>query len=135
MVTAEHQLVNDPPLDVSGFGAFSPGLVRLPYRWEAPWEPLITLTDAAEDGEGRPHYGTANQTVAAYGDPLVTAQRHRTVRFGLARVVETAGVFGQGELVLVGLTETADANTLINRAGITDAASTFCAFCIPLKAL
>ena len=132
-VTSDRALVNMTSLDVDGFGSFNLGLIRLPYRWEVPWEPMTTLMDVGEDDEGRPYYATANQAVAAYGDPLVTAQQHRTVRFGLARVTETAGAFGLGELVLVGLTETA--NSRINRVGITDAASTFCAFCIPLKAL
>lgn len=127
-------LSNRVALDLPGFGALNTGLVRTLVRWETPWEEITELSSpVVSDPEGRPCYRAANQAMIAYGAPLLTAQWHRTVRFGLARVRTAAGAFAKGELVLVGFIETANSN--LCRVGITTKPSRYAALVVPLNAL
>ena len=131
-ITSDRSLTNVKGLDITSF-KISVGLLRMPIRGETPWELITSLTSPTTDGEGRPFYAQANQEVAAFAEPLLTIQWHRTARFGIARVLTTAGQFYKGDLVLVGLTETASSRQ--NRVGIRTSDSTFAAFAIPLRAL
>jgi len=127
--TSDRVLNNNSHLALPGFGG-NWGLLKMPVVFETPWDRLRSLSGPGTDDEGRPFY-SVGEACSAWSGSLIAAQWHRTVRFGLAQVQADSGAFLAGEIILIGLTETA--NSVNNRVGIQGGTHVYAVGCWPIR--